>query len=477
MKEKQVYLISAIVLIIASMFSLGFHHFDEHHQILEFAGLKLGMTVAENLPWEYHNQMRPSLQPAMVVVVVKFFNMIGITSPFYITWFLRLISAGLAFLSIHLLYKTFLPQIKNEVARKWFLVFNFLLFFLIYIGVRFSSENWSAIFFILPFCLFFLQKEKRFLHYLSIGVLLGLSFLFRYQGAFLVAGFLGWMLFIQREKMKHFFTAFLGVCIIIGLGTLVDCWYYEEWTIAPWNYFEQNLLMDKVSSFGVDPWWYYLEVFSLQAVPPFSIVLIITLLLVIVFDWKSPITWSVVPFLAIHFLIGHKELRFLFPVAYFLPIILIKGFEIIQQKYWNNFFETKALKIFMKVFLVINTLMLLVIMFRAADSQVALYQVIYERYKEPVTVYTVKKNPYRRVLDVYFYKRSNVTIKEVESLSEIPTNHKQKTVLVLHYRDKESKKHKQNAPLIYESFPEWIKNYNFNNWLDRTNGWIVYEIH
>ncbi len=356
------------------------------------------------------------------------------------------------------------------------MIFNFFLFFLIYIGVRFSSENWSAIFFILPFCLFFLQKEKKFLQYLVIGALLGFSFLFRYQAAFLVVGFLGWLLFIQKEKIGYFLITLLGVCLVVGLGTLIDCWYYDGLTIAPWNYFEQNLLMDKVSSFGVDPWWYYLEVFTLQAIPPYSIFLIITLLLVIIFDWKSPITWSVVPFLAIHFLIGHKELRFLFPAAYFLPIVLIRGCEILQEKYWTQIFEAKAFKIFMKVFIIANALMVLVVTFRAADSQVALYKVIYDKYTEPVMIYAVKKNPYRRVLDVYFYKRPNVTVKQVESLDEVKTHANQKTLLILHYRDKESKAKKKGATTIYESFPAWIKNFNFNNWLDRTNGWLVYEL-
>lgn len=48
--EKWVFIASALALVLTSIFSLGYHQFDEHFQILEFAGLKLNLTTSANLP-------------------------------------------------------------------------------------------------------------------------------------------------------------------------------------------------------------------------------------------------------------------------------------------------------------------------------------------------------------------------------------------------------------------------------------------
>ena len=71
-KKNYIYLLSILTLIITAFFSSGYYHFDEHFQILEFAGLKLKMTLATNLPWEYTYQMRPAIQPAIVVLFLNF---------------------------------------------------------------------------------------------------------------------------------------------------------------------------------------------------------------------------------------------------------------------------------------------------------------------------------------------------------------------------------------------------------------------
>ncbi len=72
-KEKTIYILCIITLVLTSIFSLGYHHFDEHFQILEFAGSKLDLTTPNNLPWEYDYQMRPAIQPAIAVCLYNFF--------------------------------------------------------------------------------------------------------------------------------------------------------------------------------------------------------------------------------------------------------------------------------------------------------------------------------------------------------------------------------------------------------------------
>ena len=45
----------------AIVWSRGYHHPDEHFQVLEFIGWKLGLVPIEKMPWELPERMRPWL--------------------------------------------------------------------------------------------------------------------------------------------------------------------------------------------------------------------------------------------------------------------------------------------------------------------------------------------------------------------------------------------------------------------------------
>ncbi len=44
---------SLVLIAIAAYFSYGFFQFDEHYQVVELVGLKLGKTPKTELPWEF----------------------------------------------------------------------------------------------------------------------------------------------------------------------------------------------------------------------------------------------------------------------------------------------------------------------------------------------------------------------------------------------------------------------------------------
>ena len=190
MEDKSIYLISAIILLITALFSVGYHQFDEHFHLLEFAGLKLGLTQGNDLAWEYHYQTRAAIQPAIVVLVYSLLSLVKITNPFTIAIFLRVLSGLISFLSIHLFYRVYRREIEDVLLQKWFLLLSFLLWFAVYNNVRFSAENWSGSIFLIAYSLFFLRESESRVQYLLIGILFGLAFLFRYQVGLLIAGFM-----------------------------------------------------------------------------------------------------------------------------------------------------------------------------------------------------------------------------------------------------------------------------------------------
>ncbi len=67
-------IVSILLHILTSVFSVGYHHGDEHYQLLEFAGLKLGVNCQYDMAWEYDCYMRPGLQPFVAFVFIKIFN-------------------------------------------------------------------------------------------------------------------------------------------------------------------------------------------------------------------------------------------------------------------------------------------------------------------------------------------------------------------------------------------------------------------
>jgi phosphatidylinositol glycan class B len=477
---KAVPLLSAGLLLVLAIVSVGWYHPDEHFQILEFAALKLNLCDPSDLAWEYHARMRSAIQPAMVVFLHKSLSLVGITNPFTITLFLRLFSAALSFLAMWMIYKRYSTAISNPRLQKWFLQLSFLLWFALYNFVRFSSETWSGAFFILGFCyLYLLKREPRPADFFITGLLVGFSFVFRFQSGFLVAGFIGWFIFTRKERINHIIPIVFGILTAIAAGILTDRWFYGEWTFTAWNYFSNNILDNKVSEFGINPWYFYfVDVFT-QAIPPFSIVFILSVIVFIIYNPRDAITWALVPFLLVHFMVSHKETRFLYPIIGFLPILIIRSIETAKIKWHVNLVESAVFRWFAKAFWMVNLVFIVLAIGHPADPMVNMYRQIYKRYPEPATLFYTTKSPFHRALQVHYYKRPTLTIRKAGTGISLSHPVPGRYLFAFDHRDKEgvkfSRQMKQKQ-LIWSSFPEWARVFNINGWIDRTAFWYVYEI-
>lgn len=467
--------VGLVVLLITSWFSLGYYHFDEHFQILEFAGYKLGTNTLDNMPWEYTDQMRPAFQPLLAYTLYRLFGFMGTNDPFSVAFTLRLLSGLLSFLAMVLIYWAFRDRVKILVLQRWFVFLSFLIWFDVYIAVRFSSENWAGRIFAIALAWYLLRERRTAFFSLMLGLLLGVSFLCRYQAAFLVFGFLAWLVFIRKERLKNILLMGLGGITAVFIGILIDHWFYGEWTITAWNYFTQNIVNDKASAFGVSPWYGYLKGFSIRAIPPFSLLFVIGMLALFVFRWKSCLTWSLIPFLLVHFIVGHKELRFLFPIVTFLPALFILGTQEIEQRMVKGPSQSRGMRAFMGALFVVYGLMLIVVMFRPSDANIPLYKALYYDFKEPVTLYHLGYDPYDRVLDVRIYRRNNLYVERAEDLDSIPQLKNRHQLIVFRYRDV-PEGFGESHRLVYRTYPDWVFAFNVNNWMSRTQIWAVYDL-
>ena len=272
------------IVLFASIFSYGFYHYDEHYQIVEYVGLKLGKSSQSDMTWEYHSKIRPWLQPAIYYFVAKPLIFCKISDPFYLTLAFRLVTGIFGIVAITLLILLANFYYKDDNDKKKAIVYIFLtLFFIPYFIVRTSSESMSTSFFVMGFAILLLfsknsvrvdnKKDREEINppkviFLFAGLLFGLAFQFRYQIIFMIIGFGLWLLFFSLKNylktLVNLTVMISGFGITIIIGILVDYWGYGEWGVSFWNYFYRNLVLKASENWGVEPFWGYLYLINLN---------------------------------------------------------------------------------------------------------------------------------------------------------------------------------------------------------------------
>jgi len=465
------------VFLITAYFSTGYYHPDEHFQILEFCNYKLGNSPQTDLPWEFNERIRPALQPALAFVIIKIANLFGVYSPFSNALILRLLTAFLSWLIICKISLFLTKDFFTESGKKIFLMLSLFLWFIPSLSVRFNSENYSAIAFLLAVHLilqFFEDNpEKKYYKLVFAGIILGLSFFFRFQIAFAIIGSGLWLLLVKKISLNH-----LGILIASGLISIICCtgvdyWFYENLEFTPFNYFFSNIIEQKANNWGTRPWWYYFNKFIIQAAPPISIFLLAFFMFGLIKNPKNIFSWSLVPYIIAHIIVGHKELRFMFPIVFGFIYLACLGID--------NFIATrrymKAGRIVLYTLIVINIPILILKMRMPAQEAINYYQYLYDYSSNQKTdVLCIEKDVYELSdLPVNFYKSPNVNSivfnndREISNYLDIQNPD---SVLLLDRKLKADREFTNyTSERIYCILPEWCLRYNFNDWQKRARIW------
>ena len=466
--ELRILSLGIICLVMASIFSEGYYHLDEHYQILEFASSYLGLTKEYEMPWEWHEQMRPSFQPWIAITVHKILYGSGDTSPFHVAFVLRLLSAGLALFTTLLLHRSF-SHFYEGWQKKWLLAFGFFVWFMPYLMVRFSSENWGAMLFFIGLSLSFSPRLNT-RKWLLIGLLLALSFYVRFQMVFAIMGLIGYLFYSKKITISSCWSILTGVIFGLTLMISMDCLYYDAWVFTPWNYFEQNILLDKAATFGVDPWWMYFGWFFDEARMPISLLIFYGVYLLYKRKSLNVFSWIWIPFLLGHFIVGHKELRFLFPMVYLIPFALTETTTLLA------YFKNK--RIFKKVILiglgVMNLGLLLYACFMPAKSFVRMYQHFNSRIEQDAVVFAAAHYHCDWTYGLHYYMPDDLnyifkdTTQLLERINDKP-----------HYIYFKTSQKEQFLPYLGDSItatiPNWVYSFNYNGWVNRESNYVLYE--
>ena len=476
-KVNQIIFFGFIFHVFAAIFSIGHHHCDELFQIFEFAGYKLGLNQADQLPWEFSAQMRSGLQPFLVYVITHLCQHAGLHNPFHVAVVIRLLQAVFSFY-VMLRFIHVLSQYHDfNKSPQSLYFFAFLFWCMPYFHARFSSENFSSALFFFGLSLLIDAKAKhKSSNFLFGGLFFGLAFIVRFQIGFMLAGYIAWMLFVQKVDLKKISLIFSGIFTALILGFLCDYWLYGTPVCSWWNYLHENVFQNKAGEFGTSPFYFYFIESFVQLIPPFSLLIIFAVLIYFIKNPKSVFTWLAVPFIILHIVVPHKELRFLFPLLYLLPVFMAAFFQYIGSKNESKlvaFFTSGA---FIKTALIINGVLLLVFSFKPADDETQLFHTIYNVVgSQPSTLFYEARNPYNNQAGLNYFRSKQVHCIELYKDSVIDLSRPNYFFRDGFHKEMFVVKNTKVFVKVYANLPDWIDRFNFSGWLQRANSYCIYK--
>jgi GPI mannosyltransferase 3 len=351
-----------------------------------------------------------------------------------------------------------------------------------YISVRFSSENYSALTFMSAvYLLINLTEGKqavKFPHVIFAGLLLGFSFYFRFQIAFAILGLGLWLLFIRKMKLTYWSLLIVSGACAIATCMFIDYWFYGDFQLTPINYFISNIIENKAAQWGTYGWWYYFWLFFQLAIPPLSIFLLVFFFIGLYKKPTDVFTWCIIPFLIAHFWVGHKEMRFLFPMALCFMYLTAIGVD----RMINSTKYARVIRIVFTLSVIINLLPLAFRTFMPAREAIGYLNFIHNySVKNKVDVFCFEKEAYKwGDLSVNFYRSPIVSCRVVKDNAELTQSlikEKPSQALVLETRINTGNTwNGYKAESVYCFYPLWIDHFNIGDWQSRTQMWNIKRI-
>jgi GPI mannosyltransferase 3 len=418
--NKRILLISAIfIYALTAIYSNGYFAPDEHYQILEFANFKLGHISDSQMPWEFGTHIRSTFQPWIAYFIMKMF-----TDPYMVTLVLRCLTALLAIFSITRFINANLSQVESRF-RNMYLFLSYFLWFLPFLNVRFSSETWAGLLSLLALSYIKSNQKTTYKHALLIGLLSGMAFLCRFQCAIIFISMMGWCIIIKKESLKMIAYSIMGFTVILVAGILLDKLFYGTWILTCWEYLNTNIIQDKASIFGLKSWYVYIIEVVFTAILPIGLLLFLSMIILFNTTRTSPLVWYILLFLIVHLIIPHKEVRFLFPIANILPLLIILSMQELKKLYQLTISHYKSLlQVLTLILFTINGLALYVAIFiTPSDGRIAITKYVFDHYPHvPAKIYSLsseEENPFKpySFLRQSFYEIPNVKIKSIDSFS------------------------------------------------------------
>ena len=467
-------LIGLALILVAAVQSDGYFQLDEHFQTLEFAGFKLGRTPEDSLPWEYRAHMRAWLQPALYTVAVRAAEAVGIDDPFIQALGLRLLS-GLAFwLGLRTLLRSAWLLLPDAQPRRMGVRLSWLCFFVPFLAVRTSSETLGTACFLLGLAALVRAAARAgppLPLLLAAGAAFGLAFQFRFAVGVMVAGVVAWAFLWRRLRAPDALWLGLGVLPTLVLGALVDRWGYGVWELPALRYLAQNLGHGVAAArFGALPVYGYLILAVQHVLAP----LLLFAFAGVVAAWmRRPdhlLTAATLPFVAVHTLLAHKELRFLLPVAVLAPLLLVAAAW--NGDGWLPALRARVCRVALGALFAFDLLALVALILVPQRPEIGFQRFAYrlEPGRFEAVLLGNTPSPWRAGgLPMHFYQPRELALSQAEGLGQLP----RRRYLVVLGAFGRPQAAGFSCRTLYRSFPDWLA--PLGPHLDPRRGWSLHR--
>lgn len=417
--------------------------------------------------WEENIRMRPWFQPVVYYSIINFIKSIFIDNPFAWVAFLRFISSCLGFLSILYLYFTFKDFFfKNNRIFNCFLFFTF--WFYPFLHSRTSSENLSITLFVIAFCGIFqmlhLDKKKfKYIFFIFFSFLMGISMVVKFTTVFSAFPFFLWMLIFKFNYLRIFI---FGITILtaLALGLYIDFIQWGSFKNTYYQFYIHNLSSNEIGRmkyFGIDPWYYYFTEIIKQLAPFLSLFFLIGLFLFWFKKFKHSLSWITISTLIIFSSIGHKEIRYIFPIYIFAPLFIAYFIECIRNINLRKFIQYIAI--------FSNIIFLFVTLFFPPNTKVGVYEYLFNNLENNEKVYYTDENPYLvNNMEPFFYTKFIPEINQIKRTSEYLSN----IWIITNNFDDLNYYLNKNCKVKYSTYPNSITNLNAN-WKRLKLNWSI----
>ncbi len=314
--------VAMVLHVVTAWNSSGYHSADEHHQVIEFAQYKLGELPPGHLAWEYPTGIRSSIQPWIAAGTIGVARSMGLTDPLHQAFLLRLFSALLALLAVRAFVRAGREHLPGGLQQP-FKLLSIGLWFLPFLHVRFSSEGWSASFLLLGLAALLRKPDHTTRWTWMAGATLAMAVLLRPSTAVVVAGALAWLMVIRQPAGRSVLQLVFAGLLTVLLGLVADSLFYGRLVLSTWNYWMMAVSGPPREAFDTLPWYYYPPWVVKYAIPPIGALLLIAYIVVLVRNPRHVLVWCITPLLVVLTLVPHKEVRFLFPIADLVPLMLM----------------------------------------------------------------------------------------------------------------------------------------------------------
>uniref|UniRef100_A0A8C3AYZ0 Mannosyltransferase n=1 Tax=Cyclopterus lumpus TaxID=8103 RepID=A0A8C3AYZ0_CYCLU len=295
---------------------------DEYWQSLE-------VVTYGYVTWEWKEGLRGFTYPLFFAFIYKLLYFINYDSVHLLIWLPRIIQALFAaFADVKFFF--LIRRLEGCDVAKWTFFCHMCSWFSWYCCTRTLTNSMETTITCLALSYFPLPGSQT--HSSKIYLtLVALAVVVRPTALIVWFPLVMYHFWLETNKLKLITLNLVPIGFVL-LIPLIDCIFYEKWTMVQFNFLKFNVFHSVADFYGSHPWhWYFTQGFAVVIGPHFPLFLHgcsiaykrYTILLAVV-------VWTI----GVYSLLPHKEFRFIYPVLPFCMIFC--GISLANLKTWRR---------------------------------------------------------------------------------------------------------------------------------------------